>query len=276
MSNITANQARVAHGDQDDGVVAEFGGKVITVTLNRPEKRNPLDRQVVRKMVEIVSQIEADPVGQIVVIRGAGGHFSAGGDLRGYIDLYQQPNAFREFLSDFHAFLNAIEASEKIYIALIEGYCVAGGLELLLACDVTIAGRSARIGDAHLGFGQLPGAGGSQRLPRAILPMRARHLMLTGDILEADEAERIGLISKVVEDDELDREVEKLVQRLSSASALGLRGMKHLVHHGMQMPLDEALRMELDFVVDYATTSHDASEGLRAFQDKRKPNFKGA
>src|SRR4029079_15696386 len=104
--------------------------------------------------------------------------------------------------------LDAIEASSKVYVAVVDGYCVAGGLELLLACDIVRAAESARIGDAHVAFGQLPGAGGSQRLPcaagggsqrlpRAVGPLRARYLMLTGDIVDAAEAERIGLASKV-------------------------------------------------------------------------------
>lgn len=278
MPKPALDQTRIAidAAEEADCVLAEFGGNVVHVTLNRPLKRNPLDRHVVQKMAEIVERIEADPVSQIVVIRGAGGHFSSGGDLNGYIDLYRQPSAFREFLSNFHGFLNAIEASRKIYIALIEGYCVAGGLELLLACDVVLAEKSAKIGDAHLGFGQLPGAGGSQRLPRVIGPMRARHLMLSGDLISAAEAERIGLVSRVIQDGGLDEEIDRFIARLSASSPLGLRGMKHLVNHGMQLPVDEALRMELDFVVDYATTSHDASEGLFAFRDKRKPEFTGA
>jgi enoyl-CoA hydratase/carnithine racemase len=256
-------------------VIAEFGQRVIRITLNRPKKRNPLDRSTISQLAAIVRRIEDDDVGQIVVISGAGGHFSAGGDLNGYIDLYRRPAEFRKFLADFHGLLNVIEASRKIYIAAIEGYCVAGGLELLLACDVVLAVRSAKIGDAHLAYGQLPGAGGSQRLPRAIGSMRARYLMLTGTILSAPEAERIGLVSKVTADSELAGETTQLVEQLLAASPLGLRGMKHLVSQGMRMELDDALRMELDYVVDYVSTSNDASEGLVAFQEKREPQFTG-
>ncbi len=108
------------------------------------------------------------------------------------------PDKFAAFLDDFFQLLDAIEASAKIYIAAVNGVCVAGGIELLLACDLAIAAASARIGDGHLNFGQLPGAGGSQRLPRAIGLLRAKHLILTGALLSAAEAERIGLVNEVV------------------------------------------------------------------------------
>jgi enoyl-CoA hydratase len=169
--------------------------------------------------------------------------------------------------------LNAIEASSKIYIAAINGVCVAGGLELLLACDLAVAAASARIGDGHLNFGQLPGAGGSQRLPRAIGLLRAKHLMLTGALLSAEEAERMGLVNEVVPDAELDAAVEVLVTRLGEKSRVGLRGAKHLANLSLTTDLATGLRQEIDFVHRYATTERDATEGLVAFKEKRKPVF---
>ena len=248
---------------------------VAAVTLNRPDKRNPLDWSTVRQLKGIVAQLESNRGVHVVVLRGAGGNFSAGGDMKGYIDLYRRTQDFRSFLQDFHALLDAMEASSKIYVAAIEGHCVAGGLELLLACDVVLVAKSAKIGDAHLKFGQLPGAGGSQRLPRVVGPMRARYLMLTGEIIEASEAERIGLVSKVVPDNEFEAYIGKFVEGLAAASPLGLKGMKHLVNSGLRMPIEEGLRMELEYVHDYATRSADATEGLMAFQEKRKPRFSG-
>ena len=266
-----------ADGDNlpPETVIAVFGEPVVRVTLNRPDQRNPLDRATVARLADIVREVEADPVARVVVIRGAGGHFSAGGDLKGYVDLYRRPDEFRRFLEDFHGLLTRMESSRRVWIAVIDGYCVAGGLEVLLACDIVIAARSAKIGDAHAAYGQLPGAGGSQRLPRTVGPLRARYLMMTGDILDADEAERIGLVSTVFADAELDERIERLVERLLAASPLGLAGMKRLVHDGMKLGMDDALRMELDFVVEYATTSTDATEGLAAFGEKRTPRFIG-
>jgi enoyl-CoA hydratase len=259
-----------------DTVIAAFGEPVVRVTLNRPDQRNPLDRSTISELAAVVRRVEADPVAQVVVIRGAGGHFSAGGDLKGYVELYRRPAEFRAFLDEFHGLLNDIEASAKVWIAVIEGYCVAGGLELLLACDIVLAARSAKIGDAHAGYGQLPGAGGSQRLPRTVGPMRARWLMLTGEILAAEEAERIGLVSQVIADDALASRTDALVPRLLAASPLGLAGMKHLANQGLRLPLADALQMEIDYVLDYATRSNDATEGLHAFAEKRRPRFTGA
>jgi enoyl-CoA hydratase/carnithine racemase len=257
-------------------VIAEFAEEIARITLNRPTQRNPLDWETIRQLCDAVERAERDETVRVVVISGAGGHFSAGGDLKGYIDLYRRPEEFRQFLADFQGLLNVMESSRNIYVAAVEGYCVAGGLELLLACDIVLASQSAKIGDAHLGFGQLPGAGGSQRLPRTVGPMRARHLMLTGEILRAADAERIGLVSRVVADNELAVETTRLAKQLLAASPRGLSSMKHLGNHGMRMPVEDALRWELDYVVNYATTSKDATEGLMAFQEKRKPRFTGA
>jgi len=243
------------------------------LTLDRPRQRNPLDWDTVVALREAVRQIEDDPAIRVVLVSGNGHTFSAGGDLKGYVTLYSRPQDFRRFLEDFHDLLDRIERSAKVYVAVVEGYCVAGGLELLLACDLAVAAQSARIGDAHVNFGQLPGAGGSQRLPRAIGALRAKLLMLTGDIIPAAEAERIGLLSAVVPDAGLDGFVADLVQRLLAGSPAGLRGAKHLVNEGLRLDLADALRMELDYVHRYATTCADATEGLIAFQEKRKPRF---
>ncbi len=256
-------------------VRCEVTGPVARITLNRPLQRNPLDWATIRCLGDLVREFEADPAIRFVVLRGAGGHFSAGGDLKGYVGLYADEAGFRRFLVDFHDLLERIENSHKIYLALIEGFCVAGGLEVLLACDIVLAAQSARIGDAHAGYGQMPGAGGSQRLPRAVGPMRARYLMLTGEVLSADEAERIGLVSRVVDDAALDTQTDALLRRLVDSSPLGLAGMKQLERIAATTDLQTGLKQELEFVWSYATTSSDATEGLIAFAEKRKPRFNG-
>jgi enoyl-CoA hydratase len=243
------------------------------LTLARADKLNPLDWATVRELKTAVAEIEARADIYAVVVTGRGRAFSAGGDLDGYIDLYRKPDQFQAFLDDFCAMLTAIEASSKIYVAAVNGVCVAGGLELLLACDLAIAAASATIGDAHLNFGQLPGAGGSQRLPRAVGLLRAKHLMLTGDLLAAEEARQIGLVNAVVPDAELDSAATALVTRLGDKSRVGLRGAKHLANLTLTTDLATGLRREIDFVHRYATTEHDATEGLVAFKEKRKPVF---
>lgn len=246
----------------------------VRLTLVQADRLNPLDWATVREMREAVAEIEAADGVNAVVITGRGRSFSAGGDLEGYLRLYRNPDEFEGFLDDLFQLLGAIELSSKIYVAAVNGVCVAGGLELLLACDLAIAAASARIGDGHLNFGQLPGAGGSQRLPRAIGLLRAKHLMMTGALLSAADAERFGLVNEVVPDEKLDAAVDKLIVCLSEKSRAGIRGAKHLANLTLTNDLASGLRQEIDFVHRYATTEPDATEGLLAFKEKRKPVFR--
>ena len=259
--------------DQAAAVLLQCEGAVATLTLNRPEKLNPLDGDAIAALDARVGELEARVDIRVVRLTGAGKAFSAGGDLAGYISLYQAPDAFRDFLEAFHALLNRMEQSAKIYVAAVNGACVAGGLELLLTCDVALAGEGARIGDGHLNFGQLPGAGGSQRLPRAIGAMGAKFLMLSGELLDAASSQRIGLISRVFPDGELAAGSMALCQAMAKHSPVGLKGAKYLVNHGLEGDLQTGLRMELEFVHNYATTEPDAIEGLLAFKDKRPPEY---
>lgn len=241
------------------------------LTLNRPEKLNPLDWSTVKELKDAVGQLGAGPP---VLVTGAGRAFCAGGDLEGYISLYRHPDDFRSFLHDFRDMLLAIEQSERIFIAVVNGACAAGGLELLLACDIVLAAQEAQIGDAHLNFGQLPGAGGSQRLPRAIGSLRAKHLMFSGRFLSGREAVEIGLANETVPGSELMPRAQAFARKLAAHSPSGLRGAKHLVNQGMEMPLAEALEFEIGYVHRYATTDPDATEGLHAFAEKRQPAYR--
>ncbi|OGK77518.1 MAG: hypothetical protein A2X52_14485 [Candidatus Rokubacteria bacterium GWC2_70_16] len=254
-------------------IVVEHDERRALLTLNRPEKMNPLDWSTVKELRTAVAAIEADPAVRVVIVTGAGRAFSAGGDLEGYLTLYREPDRFRAFLDDFFLLLEAIEHSPRIYLAAVNGFCVAGGLEVMLACDLAIAAETARIGDGHLTFGQLPGAGGSQRLPRAIGAMRARYLMLTGNLVDGREAERIGLVAEAVPDERLRARADELVRELLAKSPAGLRGVKYLVNRGLEGSLASGLALELAYVHNYATTEADATEGLVAFKEKRPPRF---
>jgi len=258
-----------------ENVGLERSGGHVRLSLQRAEKLNPLDWSTVRELRDAVEAIEAMADVFVVSITGSGRSFSAGGDLDGYLKLYRDPSQFGRFLEDFHAMLSVIERSRKIYVALINGVCVAGGLELLLACDIVIAADTARIGDGHLNFGQLPGAGGSQRLPRAIGLSRAKHLMLTGQLLGAAEAREIGLVNEVVPHAELEDALQRLIAAMAQKSRVGLTSAKHLANLTLTTGLDDGLRQEIDFVLNYATTEPDATEGLLAFKEKRKPVYQG-
>jgi enoyl-CoA hydratase len=255
-------------------ILVERAGGLAVITLNRAHQMNPLDWGTVRALRDATAALERDADVAVVVMTGAGRAFSAGGDLAGYVKLYRSPGEFRAFLQDFHDLLAALEASERIYIAAVNGFCVAGGLELMLACDIVLAAEGAKIGDGHLNFGQLPGAGGSQRLPRAIGVLRAKRLMLSGELLPARECERIGLVGEVVPDARLMERAQELAVGLLERSRAGLKGMKHLVNAGMQRSLEDGLALEMEYVHRYATTDSDATEGLLAFAEKRKPFYR--
>ncbi len=263
-----------AAGQETAGHLLEIRGRVAWILLNRPEKMNPLDRETVAALNRTVEALERQDAVKVVIVTGRGRAFSAGGDLEGYQALYRDPAAFQRFLDDFQRLNRRIEDSAKIYLAAVNGACVAGGLELMLACDLVIAAEEAKIADGHLLFGQLPGAGGSQRLPRAIGPLRAKHLLLTGRTIDGREAERLGLVTLAVPAAELEESAAALAERLTTMSAAGLKGAKFLVNEGLRGDLDEGLEMEKAFVHRYATTEPDATEGLLAFAEKRKPAFR--
>lgn len=257
----------------NSNVIVEKSGAIATLTLNRPEQMNPLDQRTVESLLARFRELDADDSVRVILITGAGRAFSAGGDLAAYLTLYRHPAEFRRFLDDLKTLFERFAKSAKVIIAAVHGYCLAGGLELMLACDLAIAAHDARIGDAHLNFGQLPGAGGSQRLPRAIGAQRARDLMFTGRWIDGTEAERIGLVARVVPAAELIAAANQLARDLLAKSAPGLALAKRLVGEGLNMELERALNFEIDLVHRWASTHPDAIEGLVAFSEKRSPRF---
>lgn len=256
-----------------DNIIVEKAPGVAVVTLNRPAKMNPLDWSTVKALLAAFRDWEADKSLRVVLITGSGKAFSAGGDLEGYLSLYKRPEDFRKFLHDLCTLLELLEKSDKVMIAAINGHCLAGGLELMLACDLAIAADTAQFGDAHLNFGQLPGGGSSQRLPRAIGSQRAKDLIFTGRFISGVDAERIGLVARVVPAAELMATARKVAEAILAKSPAGVAHAKTLVRDGMAMDLQRALQFEIDLVHEWATTHPDAMEGLAAFAERRAPRF---
>lgn len=252
------------------------GVRGVLLRLNRPELRNPLDHATITSLHAHLDDIEEHPYLRGMIITGAGQAFSAGGDLRKYLDLYAKPDLFTAFLKDFLRLCERLERGPLVTCAMINGACVAGGLELALACDFITMSETARIGDGHLGSGQLPGAGGSQRLGRAIGWQKAKEWGLTGRLYSARDAEKVGLTTLVTGADALEAATHELVAASGAHSPLAYHTMKQLIHIAQETPLDVGLRRELEIVHSYATTSHDAVEGLLAFLDKRAPEYRGA
>lgn len=250
-------------------------GRLRWLVLDRPDQRNPLDHATVRAVRDAVLDADVDADVRVVAVTGRGAAFSAGGDLKGYQALYADPPRFHQFLDDFADLCHLLETGRFVSIAAVNGTCVAGGLEVVLACDLVLAARGARIGDGHLRFGQLPGAGGSQRLVRAIGPVRARRWLLQGDLYDADAAAADGLVGEVVEPDALADRVREVADGCGRHSPLAVAHMKQLVDVAQQQPLAEGLEAEHELVARYATTSHDAREGLDAFAERRPPRWRG-
>lgn len=258
----------------ETSTLAEVRDGAAWITLNRPAALNALTPDMVAGLDRALDRAEADDV-KAVVLTGTGRAFCAGADLKfARRTTGGDEAAMARFLESVLVVMNRLERFPRPVIAAVNGVAVAGGLELVLCCDLVVAARSARIGDAHINFGLLPGGGSSIRLPRKIGPTRAKHLLFTGEMLPADELVACGLVNEVVDDGALMRAVGRLVARLADKSPLVLRRVKALVDDGLDQPVQTALRLEL-LASEAHAHSHDMKEGLAAFEEKRKPNFIG-
>lgn len=260
-----------------DRVQVDDGHLAAIVMLNRPEQMNPLDWQTIGQLETALTEAEADSAVCAVLISGRGPAFSAGGDLKSYVELQEDPVAFPAFLVDLHRTFQSISKMTKPVVALVNGTAAAGGLELILSCDFAIAATSARIGDGHLTYGQMGGGGVLTLLPRLVGPARARELIFSGRWLTSEEAREWGIISRVVPDGELLAAGLQFASVVATRSPLALANAKFVLNAiwGDSMSIEAGLRLERERNAYYCLTSEDAREGLRAFQEKRKPRFKG-
>ncbi|ROT97368.1 enoyl-CoA hydratase/isomerase family protein [Altererythrobacter sp. FM1] len=258
----------------DQSVIVETRDGAVWITLNRPAALNAITPDIVAGVMDALTLAEAPDI-KAVVVTGTGRAFCAGADLK-YVNETSPGDeaATAKFLDSLLDMMAALEACPRPVIAAVNGMALAGGLEVVLCCDLVIAARSAKLGDAHANFGLLPGGGGSVRLPRKIGSTRAKYLMFTGDFVPAEDLVACGLVNEVVDDSELMSSVEGLVAKLGAKSSLVLRRMKALVDDGLEQPKDVALRSEL-LVSEIHVHSHDMKEGLVAFEEKRAPSFIG-
>jgi len=245
------------------------------ISMNRPDDMNPLNWATVKRLKMVLLDLSRDNDVRVIAFRGTGRAFSAGGDLKAYMDLYRNEVEYRDFLNDFRLLFETISRLRQPVIALVNGYCVAGGLELMLACDFAYAAKSAKIGDGHANFGQVGGAGSNVRLPRWILPSKARELLFTGMLLSAEEAFHWGLVNKVVPDNELLQAGIDFANIVAAKSPLGIAIIKDICNRGLNMGVEDALELEIQRNVHYCTHNDDSYEGLLAFSEKRQPKFKG-
>jgi len=253
-------------------IILEKREGVARITLNRPKVRNALDTETLLEIGAAVEDIGNDPDVRVVLITGAGKAFCSGADLGGIAALVDKPRDY--FLRLWNKVFSAIEHLDRPVIAVINGTALAGGLELVMVCDLAIASEDAQFSDQHANYGLVPGGGGSQRLPRLIGIRKAKELLYTGDWFSAAEAERFGLINKVVPANKLKDATDELVSKLLSKSPMALKTVKRLVNYGTEIPLAAGLEMELVGAIAHSSTE-DLAEGISAFMEKRPPVFPG-
>jgi enoyl-CoA hydratase/carnithine racemase len=253
----------------EDPVLLSGRGAVRTVVFNRPAARNALSREAVRRMTRILAQCGDDDEVAVLVVTGGPKVFAAGADVSEMAGMDQR----EAFLSDFTGCCEALGAFRKPVIAAVEGSALGGGCELVEMCDIVIASRAARFAHPEVRLATMPGAGGTQRLPRAIGKHKAMDMLLTGRAMEAEEAERAGLVSRLVPEGEALAAAEALAGEMAALSAPVLMLIKEAAGFSARASLGDGLDHErrlfnLTFGLD------DRREGMRAFLEKRRPEFR--
>ena len=249
----------------------------VEITLSRPDRLNAIDWEMLRELDAVFDRLAGRNDLCCISLTGAGRAFSAGGDLKSYIELQRDPVAFPRFVADVHRVFGRLRDLPVPVVALVNGVTAAGGLELLLNCDFAVIGRRARIADGHLNFGQMGGGGVLSLLPRVIGLPRASELIFSGRFLSADEAVEWGLAIRCVEDEELLESGRTFARQVATKSPLAVANAKAVLQGlwASNGDLLSALRFERERNAYYCLTSDDAPEGLAAFAEKRPPRFRG-
>lgn len=248
-------------------IATKVEDKIATLTINNPPV-NALSRRVMEELDKTFGELgEA----KVVVITGAGSFFSAGADIKELAGITSLEEAER-FSLWYNDTLRRLETSERPIIAAINGHCLGGGLELAMACHFRLASEAARLGHPEINLGIIPGAGGTQRLPRLVGRAKAVEMLLTGEPLSAQEARACGLVNHVTKQELLLEEAQFLAKRLCAKPAAAVSLILEALE-GMAMSLEEALALEAR-LFGHAFTTEDSKEGLKAFLEKRTPHFK--
>jgi len=248
--------------------------RIAEIVLNRPEALNAIDPETREELRAVWTRVHEDDEIRVAVVTGSGERaFCVGSDLKKTPpppESYAQ-RAFGQAQSDH---LLATLQTDKPLVCAVNGVAVGGGLEIALACDVRIASETASFGLSEVRVGSIPGAGGTQRLPRMISSSVAMQMLLTGDRIDAAEAWRVGLVSEVCAPDALLPRAREIAARIAANAPLSVRAVKRLVQQGADMPLDTAVRFE-NYVWGLLRDTEDRIEGRRAFQEKRPPEYRG-
>ncbi len=250
-------------------IVTETRGRVALITLNRPNALNALNATLIGELGNAVAAYDADQRIGCMVITGSEKAFAAGADIK-----EMQGLTFVEaFNRDYGEALARISGARKPIIAAVAGYCLGGGSELAMMCDIVIAADNAKFGQPEITLGIMPGMGGTQRLPRAVGKAKAMDLILTGRMMDAAEAERSGLVSRIVPANDLLEEVLRVAEKIAGYSLPSVMMAKESINRSFETPLADGVRFERRlFHAMFATD--DQKEGMAAFVEKRSPQFR--
>lgn len=246
-------------------------GRIAIITINRPEAMNALNMDVRREMHQAMVDFRDDNDLWVAILTGAGDRaFSAGADIKDF-----RPPSPEEAQAVARLLEAPVRADTiwKPFIAAIHGYCLGGGLELAMTCDIRIAAEDSQLGQPEINIGFMPGGGGTQRLPRFVPRALAAEILLTGNRINAQEAYRIGLVNRVVPLDQLMPTAKEIADKICERGPLGVRAAKEAMVRGYDMVLEEGLKLETELATHIRTTE-DFMDGARAFVEKRSPEYK--
>ena len=239
------------------------------IALNRPEVRNALNRKMIQELGDALTELENDPQIRSIIITG-NKDFCAGADIKEMNAI--KPEEIEAFCRRGHKVVNQIENMGKPVIAAINGFALGGGCELALACDIRIAGESAKFGQPEVNLGLIPGFGGTQRLSRLVGIGKAKEIILTGEIINAKEAASIRLVNKIEKDEELMAKAEEMAQVIAQKAPIAVKMAKSLINENQE--IERGLEKEINLFAQCFATQ-DRQEGINAFLEKRTPKFKG-
>lgn len=255
-------------------IMLERRGRVAWITLNRPDAMNSINNAVRDQLPKAVRAADADPEVRVIVLRGAGPRaFCAGADIKEFSASVPAIQRRQTLVHD--AWIEAIDRARKPVIAAIHGFCLGGGLEIAVACDIRIAARGSTLGFPEVGLGLITGAGGAPKFLRIVGLGRAMDMMLTTERIAAEEAHRIGLVSRLVDSDKLEEEVMKVAEKIANLPPLAVEFAKEVIKKGFDSDLATASRLEGDLFALLLTTN-DRLEAAAAFKEKRAPKFTGS